>query len=238
MITKSQLNKVKNNKKPGKKKARKRPAKKAPAKKRATKKKAVRKKSAKNTTQRVDRELFAIELIKNSMNATAAYKAVCPNVTDKTAATNGHRVLREAETIDHLRPMLEKLFIDAGIEAQYVFKRWLEIAEGSASDYFNFDSGRPVLDMSDLTPAQKRNLKSISINHTQHGTNYKIETYDAQRAIDTIGKHLGLLVEKMAEEDVERIGDIIERGVARIRSNKDLDAWKDVVIDTGDYREI
>jgi len=193
------------------------------------KKKPVRAKKANGATIRIDRERFAEELIKHSMNATEAYLAVSPKVTRKTAAQQGHVLLREPETIEALTPMLEGLFIDAGIEASWVFRRWLEIASGSAADYFKFDDGIPVLDMSDMTPAQKRNLKSISISQTQHGTNYKIETYDAQRAIDTVGKHLGLLVDKLADEDVERIGDMIEKGVARIKANKDLDGWKDLI---------
>ena len=213
-------------------------AKKKVAKAPARKKKAVpvRKKRGK-TTLRIDRAMFCKELIKNSMNATEAYLAVNPKVKRTTAATEGYKLLREPETVEILTPLLQELFVDAGIEAEYVFKRWLEIAEGSAADYFTFGGGNPVLDMSNMTPAQERNLKSISVSHTQHGTNYKIETYDAQKAIDTIGKHLGLLVDKLAEEDIERIGDLLEKGVARIRSSRDLDGWKTIVFD-GEATEV
>ena len=195
-------------------------------------KKPVRKKKASTgTTIRIDRGRFCQELVKNSMNATKAYLAVSPKVTAKTAATEGGRLLREPDVIKILTPMLAKLFVDAGIEADYVFRRWLEIAEGSAADYFTFDAGVPRLDMSDMSPAQLRNLKSIGITHGKFGTNYKIEVYCADHAVDMIAKHLGLLVEKLAEEDVERIGDLIEQGVARIRATKDLDGWKSIVFD-------
>ena len=198
----------------------------------AKKRPRVRKKKNNGVTIRIDRARFAQELIKNSMNATEAYMAVAPNASRKSAASAGYMLIRESETLDILTPLLEGLFIDAGIEAEYVFRRWLEIASGSAMDYFTIDeSGHPVLDMSAMTPAMHRNLKSLTISQTQHGTNYKIETYDAQKAIDTIGKHLGLLVDKLADEDVERIGDMIERGVKRIKSTKDLDGWKDVILD-------
>ena len=223
MITKDQIAAVKNGK----------PVRKPTARKKVVAK-PVRPKKANGATIRIDRPRFCQELIKNSMNATAAYKAVSPKVTDKTAAANGHRLLREAETLDILTPLLEGLFVDAGIEAEYVFRRWLEIASGSAADYYTFKDGVPTLDMSNMTPSQRANLKSISINHTQHGTNYKIEVYDAQRAIDTIGKHLGLLVDKLAEEDVERIGDLIEKGVNRIRASKDLDGWRSLMNENGE----
>ena len=191
---------------------------------------AVRKKRG-QTTLRIDRELFAKELIKNSMNATKAYQAVSPNVTAKTAATEGSRLLREPETIEILQPMLEQLFTNAGIDATYVFRRWVEMSQATPLDYFTInDDGQPVLDMSDLTTAQRANLKEIKITDTKFGRNITIKVYDAQRAVESIAKHLGLLLEKMADEDLERIGDIIERGVKRIKATKDLDGWRDIVL--------
>ena len=223
MITKDQIAAVKNGK----------PVRKPTARKKVAAK-PVRPKKANGTTMRIDRNRFCQELIKNSMNATEAYLAVNPKVKRTTAGAEGHKLLKEPEVIAILTPMLEGLFVDAGIEAEYVFRRWLEIASGSAADYYTFEGGVPRLDMSNMTPSQRANLKSISINHTQHGTNYKIEVYDAQRAIDTIGKHLGLLVDKLAEEDVERIGDLIEKGVNRIRASKDLDGWRSLMNENGE----
>lgn len=176
-------------------------------------------------------KLFAHAMIRNKMNATAAYRELHPGVTDGTAKVEGCKTLTNPNVIAELTPLLENLFIDAGIETEYVFRRWLEIASGSAADYFRFEDGVPVLDMSNMSPAQRSNLKKITITQTQHGTNYGIEVYDAQLAINTIGKHLGLLVEKLAEEDIERIGDLIERGVKRIRATKDLEGWRDVILD-------
>ncbi len=199
------------------------PAKKVPARRKANGR-AVAK-------HRIDRTRFCQELIKHGMNASAAYRALSPSVNANTAKVEGHRLLTDPNVVKILTPMLEKLFTDAGIEVQWVFRRWLEIAEGSAADYFTFDTGYPVLNMSDLTPAQMRNLKSITITEHKYGTNYKIETYDAQQAINMVGRHLGLLTEKIANEDVERIGDMLERAVKRIKATKDLDAWKDIVLD-------
>lgn len=176
-------------------------------------------------------KLFAHALIQNKMNATAAYKEVKPDSTQKTAEVNGHKLLSNAKVIAELTPLLEDLFIDAGIETEYVFRRWLEIASGSAADYFTFKGGLPVLDMSNMTPAQHANLKKITIKPGRNGTAYGIEVHDAHRAVDTIGKHLGLLVEKLDAEDTERIGDMLERAVKRIKATKDLDGWKSIVLD-------
>ncbi len=80
-------------------------------------------------------------------------------------------------------------------------------------------------------PAQRANLKEIKITDTKFGQNITVKVWDAQKATDQIGKHLGLLVEKLAEEDIDRIGDLIERGVKRIKATKDLDGWKSVILD-------
>lgn len=247
MITKKQIAAVKK-KKPVRKKAKKKVAKKRVAKK-ASKKKAPRRKSNGRATIRIDRALFCKELIKNSMNATAAYKAVSPKVTDKTAAANGHRLLREAETVDMLTPMLQELFIDAGIEANYVFKRWVEMSQASPLDYFRInDEGEMYLRSSEsLTQAQRVNLRKIKVtkNETQSKdgetlhitTRTEVEVVDQQRAVSEIAKHLGLLMDKLADEDVERIGDLLEKGVARITSSRDLDGWKSIVFD-GEATEV
>jgi len=216
----------------------------APGTAKKTKKAAPRgKKKSTGTTIRIDRARFCQELIANSMNATAAYKAVSPKVTDKTAAANGHKLLRETETIDILTPMVAKLFIDAGIEADYVFKRWVEMSQASPFDYFWIDDeGNMHLRATEtLTQAQKLNCRKIKITENitrnkKDDTEYRtvrteLETVDQQKAVDTIGKHLGLLVEKLDEESIDRIGDLIEQGVARIRASKDLDGWKSIVFD-------
>lgn len=236
MSLKDNIAKVKAGKKPVKKTAAKKKTKKKVA------KKPVRKKSVNGTTVRIDRARFADELIKHSMNASAAYKALSPKVTDKTAAQRGMLLLREVEVIDILTPRLQKLFIDAGIEANYVFKRWVEMSQATPYDYFRVDEdGHMMLRSSEsLTHAQKLNCKKLKVTKNEATskdgdtiyvtTRTELEVVDSQRAISEIAKHLGLLIDKMADEDVERIGDIIERGVKRIRATKDLDGWKDVIL--------
>ena len=187
---------------------------------------------------KIDRKLFCRELIKAGMDATIAYKAVSPRVTHATARNNGSRMLAEAGTVKILQPMLARLFSKAGIDANYVFRRWAEMSEASPLDYFEVtDSGDlGSLRLNDLTPAQRCNLQSIKVTEymsegvvTSRTTQVKV--LNQQRAIEMIAKHLGLLVGRLAQEDVERIGDVIERGISRIKKSRDLDGWKDIVLD-------
>ena len=81
-----------------------------------------------------------------------------------------------------------------------------------------------------MTPAQRANLKEISITPTKYGPKITIKTYDAQRAVSEIAKYVGLLIDKVAVEDGDRIGDLIERGVARIKTSKDIDGWRGMIV--------
>jgi phage terminase small subunit len=213
----------------------------------------VRKKKTNGTTIRIDRERFAQELIIHSMNATDAYMALCPTVKRTTAAANGSRLLREAETLEFLKPMLEKLFVKAGVEAEYVLSRFLEMAQATPLDYFEIDEagGLGRLNLNGLTDSQRLNLKEIKVERTAvekespdgsivfQVVNEKIniKVHDAQKALEILARHLGLLVERLAEEDISKIGDIIERGVKRIKQSKNLDAWEDIILDV-EYKEI
>ncbi len=138
-----------------------------------------------------------------------------------------------------LTPMLQKLFQKAGIEADYVFKRWLEMSQASPLDYFTVskDGGLGELDLGAITPAQRGNLRKIKVTTTKSNddellhTTTTIKVVDQQWAVKIIAKHLGLLVDRMAEEIVQQIGALIEQGVNRIKKIRDLDGWKDIVLD-------
>lgn len=184
-------------------------------------------------------ELFAHALIRNSMNATAAYRELHPKCSDKTASVEGHKNLAKPSVIAELTPLLEDLFIDAGIETEYVFRRWLEFASATPLDYFRVDDEGyfRMIPTDNLTPAMRTNLRELKVTTTKSNDGERLhqtvtlKVVDQQKAVDTIGKHLGLLIEKLAEEDIERIGDLIERGVKRIKATKDLDGWKQVILD-------
>ena len=209
------------------------PIKKPAAHKKAKKKAAPKKKTnGKVISKRAfTYRQFAHKLIQNSLNAKAAYHALRPDVTARTAEVEGSKLLRKPELIRILTPLLEKLFTEAGIETTYVFRRWLEMSQATAADYFTFEDGVPKLDMSNMTEAQRKNIREIKVSENRYGTNYTIKVVDQQAAVDAIAKHLGLLIEKLAEEDIERVGDLIEKGVNRIRKAKDLEAWREIVLD-------
>ena len=200
-----------------------------PAKKRAKVKATIKPRRMDENTIR----LFCMEYIKHGLNGAAAYKATHPKASTKTASVEASKYLAKPSVQKILQPMLRELFAKAKLDADFVVRRWLSLANASPLDYFKItkDGKLGDLDLSNLTEDQRLNLKEIKVQRTKFGQNITIKVYDAQRAVESIAKHLGLLVEKLPEADVERIGDLIEKGVNRIRKTRDLDGWKEVILD-------
>jgi len=196
--------------------------------------KAVKKVSTKRQKATENYELFSHAYIRHGCNATGAYTELHPDCTPESAATMGWRLLRNVEVQRILFPLLEALMEKNAVDTEFVLNRWLEQANGSALDYFHIEEdGRlGALDLTSITDAQRRNLKSIKISDTKYGQSISITVADQQKAVEMFAKYLQMLTEKAEPEDADRIGDLIEAGVKRIRANKDLNAWKDGAFDT------
>ena len=190
---------------------------------------------------------FAHALIEHSMNPTAAYRSLKPHVANTTANTEGRKHLRKPSVIAILTPLIQKLFTEAGITSEWVMRRWVEMSIASPLDYFEVEPNGQLgqLNLNGITDAQRINLKEIKVERTMiektdpegevtHAIvseKINLKVADQQKAVDTIAKHLGLLMDRLADEDVDKIGDLIEQGVARIRASKDLDGWKSITFE-------
>ena len=61
-------------------------------------------------------------------------------------------------------------------------------------DYFKIDdNGKLRLDMSNLTDAQRRNLKSIKISDTKYGRSISVAVADQRHAVHMLAKYLQML---------------------------------------------
>ena len=129
--------------------------------------------------------------------------------------------------------MLQKLLRKAQVDREWVLNRLTEQANASALDYFTQTSAGQLelRDMNELSDAMRRNLKSIKISKTKNGRSISVTVVDQQQAVGMLAKFLQMFTKKADREDAGRIGDLIERGVKRIRACKDLDAWRDVGVD-------
>ena len=75
-------------------------------------------------------------------NATACYHEIHPRAKQRTCEVNGSRKLRQAEVVEYLESMRDKLTETTGINAEYVLRqsiRYLEIAIGDRPVPENFN---------------------------------------------------------------------------------------------------
>ena len=200
-----------------------------PAKKRLNGKAVIKPRSMDENTIR----MFCLAYIKHGLNGAAAYKASHPKASTKTASVEASRYLANPSVQEILQPMLRELFAKAKLDADFVLKRWLSQSRASPLDYFKItkDGKLGGLDLSNITEDQRLNLKAIKVTKNKFGESTTVTVCDQAHAVDMLAKYLGLLVEKLPEAGVERIGDMLERAVKRIKATKDLDGWKDIVLD-------
>ena len=150
------------------------------------------------------------------LNATRAYKVAYPNVKkDDTAAVNGNRLLRNAKVKEYLNERMKEREKRTEITQDKVLEELAAIAFSNGSKYAKVieetvydDNGEVLLDSDgnivkqkvvdlvltdELSETDKKAIASI-----KKGRNgIEISTCDKVRALELLGKHLGMFKEKV-----------------------------------------
>ena len=150
------------------------------------------------------------------LNATRAYKVAYPNVKkDDTAAVNGNRLLRNAKVKEYLDERMKEREKRTEITQDKVLEELAAIAFSNGSKYAKVieetvydENGEVLLDSDgnivkqkvvdlvltdELSETDKKAITSI-----KRGRNgIEISTCDKVRALELLGKHLGMFKEKV-----------------------------------------
>lgn len=163
-------------------------------------------------------KIFANEYLVD-LNATRAYKAAYPNVKkDSTAATNGGRMLRNAEIAEYIRQRMKDrqkrteitqdrvlnelaaiAFANVAEHVEIVMEQATYLRDGELQPLWDSE-GNPVmiaklkvLPTSKLTKDQQRAIESI-----REGANgIEIKYCSKEKALELIGRHLGMWNDKL-----------------------------------------
>ena len=130
------------------------------------------------------------------LNATRAYKKAYINIkNDDTAAVNGNRLLRNAKVKEYLDKRMKDREKRTEITQDMVLKELAAIAFSNGADFAKVTDDNMVhIVPTDELPEDKK--KAISaIKETKFGIN--IETCDKVKALELIGKHLGMFKDKL-----------------------------------------
>lgn len=151
------------------------------------------------------------------LNATRAYKAAYKNVTkDETAAVNGSRLLRNAKVESYIEQRMKEREKRTEITQDKVLKELAKIGFANVADYAKVvekeyeenivDSEGNVVDTQiktyktvdmeltdNLTEEQQKVISEIK--QTRNGIEVKLN--DKVKALELIGRHLGMFTDKV-----------------------------------------
>lgn len=130
-------------------------------------------------------------------NATQA--AIEAGYSKRTAGSYGHDLLKNPEIASRIRERTAEVLKSRQMDADEVLARLADIARGAMPIFANVDDKGHVHLRADDVEIARANLhlvKKIVNAPTEFGMKHEIEVYDAQSALVTLGKHLGLFVER------------------------------------------
>lgn len=129
----------------------------------------------------------------------AAEAARLAGYSEKTARQQGSRLL----TIVDIRTAIDARLAELKMSADEVLTRLADIARGDMADFVSLDhAGEPLLNLNAARDNNKLKLvKKFKRTRRTFGemveTQVEIELYDAQAALNTLGKHHRLFVERV-----------------------------------------
>lgn len=154
------------------------------------------------------------------LNAKAA--AIRAGYSAKTAAEQGHQQLQKPAVKAAIEKAMELRSLRTQITADMVLQELAKVGFSKLGDFVEFGPrGVRIKDSKDVDSAV---LAEVSETETNAGTNRKIKLYDKVRALELIGKHLGMFIEKHTHEIYGKDGKPIEVTNHDQLSDDELDA--------------
>lgn len=172
------------------------------------------------------------------LNATKAYKVAYPNCKkDETASSNGSRLLRNDKIKEYISQRQKELEKKTGVTQQRIIDELAGIAFSNGTDFAqivekeyqqkNYDregnykgtetrkyKTLELTETDKLTDAQKAAVAGIK----QTANGLEIKTNDKVKALELLGKHLGMFkdkieISKSSEDTIREIEEYIKKKV-------------------------
>ena len=130
------------------------------------------------------------------LNATQA--AIRAGYSERTAYSQGQRLLKNVEIQKAMSVAMENRSSATEITAEKVLTELARIAFSDHSGIVKYEKGRVVVTETEkLNEDQRRVISELSQVDTNAGTSIKVKLYDKQKALELLGRHLGLFPNKV-----------------------------------------
>lgn len=161
-------------------------------------------------------KIFADEYLID-LNATRAYKMAYPNVTkEETAAAAGARLLRNVKVEEYIQERMKDREKRTEITQDMVLKELAKVGFFDIRRLFD-DSGKP-LDITGLDNETAACIVGLEVMDIYEGTGEdkefvgyikKYKLSDKLKALEMIGRHLGMFKDKMDIQHSGQIGGVM-----------------------------
>lgn len=135
------------------------------------------------------------------LNITRAYKAAYPNIkSDPSAAVCGSKLLKTAKVKAYIDEKMQRRAERVEISQDRVIQELAAIAFANTTDLVEIKKGVvKIKDTDELTVAQKRAVATIK----EGRDGVEVKMHDKQRALELLGKHLGMFRERVEVSGLE-----------------------------------
>lgn len=146
--------------------------------------------------------------------------AIRAGYSPRSAEVQASKMLRKGKVKAEIGRRVEKMSKDAGVTVQRVVDEYAKIAFSNMANFMEVgDDGQPSLNFKDLTEDQKAALSEVTVDSylEKGGTNpktvlkVKFKLIDKKGALDSLGKHLGMFVDKVEHSGPDGGPMVIER---------------------------
>lgn len=147
-------------------------------------------------------EIFADEYLID-LNATRAYKVAYPKVKkDETAAAAGARMLRNVKVAEYIQKRMDERSQRTEITQDMVLQELAKIGFANITDFVTIEG--PYVKIKETASMPQDKLGVIAgIKEGANGIEIKLN--DKEKALELIGRHLGMWNDKLDVKGVEGV---------------------------------
>ena len=131
------------------------------------------------------------------VDSNATQSAIRAGFSKRTAGIIGDQLLKKTLVAAEIQKLQEQISKKLGVDAEKVMSELINIAFADLGEVVSWGPDGVVLKNSArLTLEQRHLIAEVSQSDTPSGTNVKVKLHDKLKALELIGKKLGMFVEK------------------------------------------